>query len=164
MAFTLINTSEIEAGEPTSQELFTKIKDSLDDLNSRAATLESTSNNYLPIEFAVNGPSDDGLITDGLLITRLTFDITVLGVRLFILNAGTAGDTTIDVEYKRGAGSWTSIVSSPVTANFGDGDEHLESGTLAVTSLLAGDLIRLNVDDVQTGSDTFIVFVEFEGA
>lgn len=164
MAFTAITTAQIASGEPTAQDLFQKIKDNFDDHESRITVLDTASNIFRPIQFDVVGPYGAEIVKDGLMFDLLRFDITVLNVILFIHDSGSAGSTTIDVEYKRGVGAFTSILSSPLSAAFGSGDYHIATGTLGTTTLLTGDILRLNVDAVQTAGSGFTVMIEFEVA
>jgi hypothetical protein len=164
MAFVAITSGQIAAGEPTAQDLFTKTKDNFDDHESRITTLETASNLYRPIEFNIVGPYSLAIIKDGLLHDLLRFDITVLNVVLFIHTAGSSAFTTVDVEYKRGVGAWTSILSTPVSASYSSGNFFTVAGTLTTTALLTNDLLRLNVDGVQVGGDGFTVLIEYEAA
>lgn len=164
MAFTAITTAQIASGEPTSQDLFQKIKDNFDDLDSRTTVVETANNIFRPIQFDVVGPYGAEIVVDGLMYDLLRFDITVLNVILFIHDAGASGTTTVDIEYKRGVGAFTSILSSPVSATSANGDYYIATATLGTTSLLTGDILRLNVDSVQVGATGFTVMLEFEVA
>jgi len=164
MAFVTISSADILAGEPTKQELFSTIKDDLDDLDARVTVTESAGNLYRPIEFNVLGLYGDGIVQDGLMFDVIRFDITILNVLLFIHDAGTSGSTTIDVEYKRGVGAFTSVLTSPLSVSSASGDYAIGTGTLGTTSLLTGDILRLNVDAVQVLGQGFSVLVEFEVA
>lgn len=164
MAFVTINSADIVAGEPTKQELFSTIKDDLDDLDSRLTTVEGSTNLYRPIQFDVLGLYGDGIVQDGLMFDLVRFDITILNVVLFIHDAGSSGSTTIDVEYKRGVGAFTSVLTSPLSVAAASGDYATGTGTLGTTSLLTGDILRLNVDAVQVLGQGFSVLIEFEVA
>lgn len=164
MAFITIPSSSIVAGEPTSQTLFTLIKDDLDDLNSRLAVTEAATNIFRPIQWDVVGYYGSTLVQDGLFYDVIRFDITVQNVILFIWTAGSSGSTTIDIEYKRGVGAFTTILSSPISAASGSGNLFQANATLAVTSLLTGDFIRVNVDAAQVSGNGFSVLMEYEVA
>jgi len=164
VAFITLSAADLVAGEPTKQEIFTQIKDNEDNLDSRLTVVEGSTNLYRPIQFDVLGLYGDGIVQDGLMFDLVRFDITVTNVLLFIHDAGTAGSTTIDVEYKRGVGAFTSILSSPLSVAFGTGDYAIGTETLSTTALLTGDILRLNVDAVQTLGQGFSVLIEFEVA
>lgn len=164
MAFSTITTAQIASGEPTSQDLFQKVKNDFDDHESRLSTLETSSNLFAPFNFEIVGPYGSGIAVDGLMHDVIRFNITVLNVLLFIHKAGVSGTTTIDVEYKRGVGAFTSILSAPLSVVYTSGDFFVASGTLSVTSLLANDIIRLNVDSAQVLGQGFSVKLEYEVA
>ena len=162
MAFVSISGTVIEAGDPVTQDLWTQTKDNLDDLNTRTTSLEGGSNvAYVHRYYQANGPLQTGTYIGG--HERLPFNITVNAARLQVVTAGTSGSTEIDFKYKRGAGAWTSIFSTLPSVIFSDGDY-----TVSTSSLLAGDLIRMDITAVQGGTDIddvprgLLGFIEFE--
>lgn len=149
-------------GQIIDQTWFNLLKTILEQFEGRFQEIEGSIN---PILFSVFGEySDPSLVGDQRLITRLNFDITVLDVKLLIHTAGSAGSTTVDIEYKRGGGPWTSILTALPTLAFGAGDFAENSGVVngLEQDLLAGDLLRMNVDAVQTGGRGFQVFIDYE--
>lgn len=162
MAFETLTTAEITAGKPTAQELFRKLKGSLDDHESRLLTVESAVNQLPPISFDVIGTLNSPTAMDGVLHYRANRALNLLAVRLFVVNAGSAGTLTIDVEYKRGAGAWTSVLDTVISASYTSGDLYVTSGVVAVSAIHSGDLLRLNVDSVQTDMTDFSVYLENE--
>jgi hypothetical protein len=163
MAYSALTDAETNAGEPGTQSLFKKIKDDLIDHESRIVTAEGANAQLFPIEFEVNGEINDSAIVNGLLHYRVSAALTVLAVRALVVTAGSAGTLSVDVEYKRGGGAWTSLLSAPITIAFGSGNFATASGVLSVTGLLAGDLLRLDVTSIQTGMKSFAVYVENKG-
>lgn len=162
MAFTPLNLSEIAAGEPNKQELWTKLLNNQADFDSRIGAVENIQ--QLPMFFRATGPLDFGTLDTLIDIHRINFDITILAGRLLSITAGSAGSNEVDMLFKRGAGAWTSIFTTkPVTA-FGEGDLALNTGTLSVTSLLAGDLLRMDITAAQTDGQSLVGILEFEGA
>ena len=165
MAFTTITADQVAPGQPVTTDLFDTVRLNFDDHESRLTTIEASANVYRPYEFAFIGVPNADNIQDGILHDRVFFDQTVLGVKLYIIDDGTAGTLTVDVEKKTGVGAWTSLLNAPIAVASGGGDLSITSGTLsASTSLLAGDLLRLNIDTVMTNMKDFTVFLEFEGA
>lgn len=153
MAFVTIPSSIIQSGDPTTQELFGYIKENLDDHETRILSLEGGSNvNYVPGHWNVQGDYSQvtPLVQAG--VVRIPFNLTILGGRVLVLTAGASGDTEIDFLYKRGAGSWTSIFSTQPSVNFSSGDYAIGSGVLDETSLLIGDLLRMDITASQGGN------------
>lgn len=164
MVFETITDGEIAVGEPTTRPLFQKVKNSLDDLDDRVSSTEVGASSRPDIEFGIAGLLPEAYAADGVMLTRVSLDIALLACRVLVNVAGSSGTLTIDVEYKRGGGAWTSILSAPISVDSADGDLAIESGTLVVTDLLTGDLLRLNVDGVQVDMSGFVVLIENEVA
>jgi hypothetical protein len=166
MAFDPLNSTEISAGEPTKQELFTKTKDNFDDHETRLVSTEAAVLAFQPILFQANGAYPNHGAKDNIAgIERLTFNLTVTAVRLVIETAGSAGSTEIDIKYKRGAGAWTSILTTRASVAFGAGDFGISTDAVLDATekdLQAGDLLRCDLTASQTAGDGFSVFVEIE--
>jgi hypothetical protein len=164
VAFLTIPASTIESGDPVTQELFGFVKDNFDDHETRLLSLEGGGNtSYVPGHWNVQGHYGQVGTFEGVGLIRIPFNITVLGGRVLCNKVGSSGDTEIDFLYKRGAGAWTSIFSSKPSVNFGDGDYSIGSGVLDETSLLIGDLLRMDITAVQGGDPIGLVgLFEFE--
>lgn len=159
MAFTPLNSSEILAGEPTKQELFTTIKDDLDDHEARIADNEAFTTSTLPLVFEVQG---QGEVIDGLAYIRVPFGISITGVKLFIFEAGSSGTLSVDVQRKTGAGSFASILAGNITAAYTSGDLFVVAASgVAISSIAAGSFLRLDIDALQLGVSGFQVLVEY---
>lgn len=163
MSFTALTSAEILAGQPTRQELFTKLKADLDDHEDRMTALEAGVNSFRPIEFDLIGfYSSFGSIQTAVLYDRLNFDITILAARLICWTAGSSGTTEVDVLYKRGSGAWTSIFSTRPSLASSAGDAAISTNqVLAVTSLLAGDLMRVDIKSVQVQGQNAQIAIEY---
>ena len=169
MAYVSIDPTEIEAGDATKQELWNKTRLNLDDHEDRIGVLEQTSLKYAPIGWDVFGDySETGARTDDMGFAIVEFDIVLIGAVLLIHHAGTSGTTRIDVKYKRGAGSWTSVFDSPAntpSVGFGAGDYAKSTGGVLDDThkyLQAGDILKLETLDRQGGEpDGFSVFLSY---
>jgi hypothetical protein len=164
VSFTTIDPATIAAGQAVKQELLSTVKGDFDDHESRIIVMEASIGRLPPIEFAVVGTLNSPLSITAALAYRIEANLTITAARLFIKTAGTSGSVSVDVEYKRGAGAWTTILSAPISAGFASGSYYVTSGTLAVQNFLTGDLLRLNISAVQDGMEDFAVFLENEGA
>jgi len=160
MAFSAITSEQIAAGEPTSQPLFQKIKDSLDDHESRLTVTEAALGRLPPIDFNVLGLLNAPLAMTGAMTYRIDQATTLTACRLLVVTAGSSGSVEIDVQYKRGAGAWTTVLTGPLSAGFASGSYFTANGTLAFQDLLPGDLLRLNINSVQVNMQDFSVFLE----
>lgn len=167
MAFTTITTAEVAVGEPVRNDTQTKIKDNFDNHETRIIAVESGNTTvYPPIIFRVNG-SYNQLLTPGtnILRTTMNFNLTVTGARLLIDNAGVSGTTEIDLLYKRGAGAWTSILTTKPSLTSASGSNSISTNTVlnsGQVALQAGDLLRLDITSSQDATATnFMVRVDY---
>lgn len=169
MSFIPLSENQIATGEPVSSNVQTQIKDNLDNLNSRVTTLEGGGSTvYPPIILRVNGTygesGDLAIPATGLLKTTLNFNLTIAGVRLIIDQAGISGTTEIDLEYKRGVGSWTSIFSTKPSVAWDAGNDATSTNAIldaGEVNLQAGDLLRLNITSVQARAIGLMVRIDY---
>lgn len=91
----------------------------------------------------------------------LTQGIDILSATLFIETHGSSGNLEVDIKFKRGAGSWTSVFQTKPKIPFGagnDSDSDTGSGATAAIidstydQLIADDQIRLDITDVPAGA------------
>lgn len=159
MVFTPLNSTEVLPGKPTKSELFTKTKDNFNDHESRIADTEAATVNTVPFEMGIAGQPQVG---DGMDYFRVPFPITVTGVKLVVWEAGTASTLSVDVQRKSGVGAFATILTGNVTAAFSAGDLSVSSAPgLSITSLAAGDFLRIDVDSVQHLMRGFTILVEY---
>ena len=163
MAFVAIPDSWIEIGEPTKKELFDRIQDNLDDLDSRATDLEAAITNETPIQFQVMGPYASATIpiSDAAHVIRIPFDITLTSARLHVVDDGSSGTLDVDVKVDTGGGFGTIFSARPSIAQ-GGGANGTATGTLSTTDLDAGDFLRLDVITAMTGNERFNVYLTWE--
>ncbi len=166
MAFDPIDSGQIEAGDPVTQELFQKTKDNFDDHESRLVIVEAATGSFDPIPFDIlgrignlNAPKLD------LMKFRVVFDATILAARLVVYEAGTAGSIEVDVRKKPLAGSYTTIFSTRPSVAFGAGSDAVSTNAvLSDTSLSAGDILTLDLTAIQIGMGSASLYLEIEAA
>ena len=165
MSFTSIPTGWLDTGDPVKKELMDRIKDDLDDLDTRTSTVEAATTSETPIIFQVVGPywNEGSSITNAASVIRVPYDITLKNARLFLEDDGSSGTLTVDVKYSTDSGStWTTIFSSAPSIAQGGGDYGTDTGTLSVTDIDAGDLLKLDITSVMSGNEAFSVIMEWE--
>lgn len=169
MAWTNITADEITTGEPVKSETLQKVKGNLESLDSRITDVESGNNTiYPPIILRVNGNYGDiGTITipaTAVLKTTLNFNLTITGVRLIIDHAGSAGTTEVDLKFRRGAGSYTSILTTKPSVIYSAGDDATSTNAVlnpSYVNLLAGDILALDISQAQTNGRSFLVRIDY---
>lgn len=152
-------------GQVIDQTWFNQINDELVDINDRL--IANTSGD----SFLFKGEGDYGSIglktgfNGPYIISKA---VTITGGTLKFLTAPSAGNLEIDIEFKRGAGAWTSVFDQrpKIPAAAGDlATSDTGSGATAalintsVEELESGDLIRLNTTEVPGGSDITSAFL-----
>lgn len=154
MPFTAITDEEVGTGQSVQSTTGTKIKNNFDDHEARLADLEGgASTTYPPAIFSMGGHYDIGGARDNVLKSVTNFPVTILGVRLYINTAGSTGTTEVDVKFKRGSGSYTSILlTKPSVASSAGDDAISTNGVVNPTyqTLEAGDIIRIDLSSVQS--------------
>jgi hypothetical protein len=165
MSFISITTGEITSGQPVSSTTQGKIKTNFDDHESRLESIESGSSVQYPAALMeVNGRYSILGSLDKILVSTTNMNVQITGVRLGILNAGSTGTTSARLQFKRGAGSWTNILSTPVTMPSSAGDYSLSTAATldpTYTSLMAGDLIAVDLVSSQANASGFYLRIDF---
>lgn len=165
MAYSVIASTDIEAGDPVTQDLWQQVKDNFADHETRIDSLEAAIQNYPPILFKVRGASSLYAPVTGQEFLRLFANITLTSGRVFVYVAGSAGTVDVDIQYKRGAAAFASIFSTRPTVAFGAGDYAISTnGVLSVTDLLAGDILRLDIQGAQTDCEEFDAYLTYNPA
>lgn len=161
MSYTAITSGEIATGQPVASTTQTKIKDNFADHESRLQTVEAANSAFPPIIFRVNGPY---FVLSSALKTTANFSFDITGVRILIDQAGSAGSTEIDIQRKRGGGSYESIFTALPVVSYVDGNDELSAaGTLNPTKvdIQAGDILRMDITSAQTDAVSFLVRVDY---
>lgn len=161
MAYTPFNNAEIAPSEPNKTELWEKAKDNFDDHETRINATEAATQNFPPMGFVISGP---GFVADDIKTIRIPFDVTILGARLTVVQSdGSGGSMTVDLQSDNG-GPFASILTSTITLASGGGRGATAAAAgIATTDLDSGDLIRLDIDAIMTGSpDGFHVDIQYE--
>lgn len=174
MSFTSISSTEVESSKPVTTTVMGKVKDNFDDHEARLQIIESgTGTTYPPLILRVGGNYSVNGATNGVVKTTTNFPIQITGVRLLIDQAGSSGTTEVDVQFKRGASAYASILSTKPSVPSSAGNDALSgsaAGSVAAVlnpsnaTLQAGDIIRLDMTSVQTNGRGFLVRIDYTGA
>lgn len=165
MAYSAITTAEVTAGKATKQEVGVKIKDNFTDHETRIVTLETSLTQFEPIVFEVKGAHYKSSAEDGVAYYHVPTAINITAVTLLIVDDGSSGTTTIDIQKSASGGaSFATIFSSKPSVAQGSGDFTSDAGTLSgsLGNLSNDDELRLDVDAWQVGNFEFKVIIEYE--
>lgn len=109
--------------------------------------------------WTANGPFRVGTEVDGAYISDTGF--TISGVWIYRSVAGTSGSTIIDLN-KNGTTMYTTQGNRPTIA-FNDGDKKVDCTLPDITSVSAGDVLTIDIDQIEDGKPRDIILV-IEGA
>lgn len=167
MSYVSIDQTKLVSGEPVTQDMLVEVAQDLDDLNTRLIADEAAVQNFEPLTFEVDGNYyGEGNGQVGVTYKRVFANITLLGILVLIIEDGLSGasDLQIDIQYKRGASPFASIFSTLPDIAQGGGDLNVSigGGVLGVTSLLVGDILRLDIPQVMEGNNGFQALLAFQ--
>lgn len=167
MSYVPLDADDLAVGEPVLSSTALQIKNNLDNHEERLGAVETGgATTYPPIIMRVGGPIQWVPLGVTTLFTTMNFNLSVTGVFLIVEKAG-SGVTTVDIQSKRGAGAWQSLLTTKPSVNSVAGDFAISSNAvldLTKVNLLAGDLLRLVVNGVQAGGNGFIVRIDYNKA
>lgn len=165
MAFNNLTNTEIEVGEPVKKELFSKIQESLADLDTRATALEGGSG-------AIDIFNSDVLIgnnpiTTGVAFWEAPFDLTLTecAIQIFARGVVTSGTLTIDIKKNSTPNptGMTSVFTSAPTIDMASvGDYARATGTFNPSnqSILQGEILRLDLTSLPTNLTAFRIVLK----
>lgn len=168
MAYDPLLPAEIAAGEPTKEELFTKIKNNQDEFNTNIALLQGTSKIDV-FDGSFSGAFDDysvAEITAQMPVFKAPVDATFVSFVVTLLEASTSGTLEVGIEKSIDNGiNWTPLLSSDVQVTgttVGSISGAVNWVDIPSQSFAQNDLIRLTVSGVQVDQGRFHVSVYAE--
>lgn len=173
MAYITIPESWLTVGEAIKKRLFNRIKDNLDDHETRLDSIEAGINKTVIFDFEVIGYISNYSASDliGISTYRAPQNLIITEVKILLLNSSqtptvssSAGTLSIDLERsKDGGATWSTVlVSRP---NIGDG-RYLSGEESTLVSFNTGgeileldDLIRVNVTSKKDSQGSFQIVI-----
>lgn len=165
MPYITLDSADIQAGKPTKEEIFQRIKDNEDYLNGAVDALQGASavdifnlkfggdiTNYTETEIAARIPVYSALA-----------DTTIINFVITLLTASTSGNLEFDIEKSTDNGvNWASLLNNPVTVTgitVGSQSGIVDWIDIASQSFEQGDLIRIIPVGVQVDQGEFHVSI-----
>lgn len=162
MAYTIINASRYQPGEAVKGEFGQDVVNNLDDHENRISDLETVSSKIIIIDEPIIGISQyAGSTTFSITAFRAAQDMTIIAAEIYQFQAGSSGNTEIDVRKGATDGTATTIFSTKPILNFGDGNDVGDGGTISDGSVSEGEFVFLDFTQVQNG--TYPVHVRIIG-
>ena len=165
MAYDPILTAEITAGEPTKEELFTKIKDNQDCFNIDIAALQQTAKIDV-FDFNVTGAVDEyGTTSLNAAMPKFKAPVsaTMVSFIVTLLSASTSGTLEVEIDRSTDNGvNWTPLLSSPVQvtgATVGSISGAVNWVDVPSQSFAQNDLLRLRIIGSQVDQGEFHISI-----
>lgn len=157
MAFTPIDLSTIEVGDPITKELMDAIKDSLDDLDSRVSNLSISGGSVHvfngDIDFVGFSTNDPDVFYYK---ASKDFSINELTVQLFSKQGVSSGELVLDLEKSSDTNdaNFSSILTTALSFDFAvDADYSLKSALIdpGLNDIISGQILRIKVTGLPIG-------------
>jgi len=165
MAYDPLNVSEIAAGKPTKEEIFTKIKNNQDGFNVDIEALKQTSViDVFDVKFG--GRIDQysqAQINTRSPVFRAPVNATIVAFKASLLTASTSGVLEIELEKSTDEGvNWSPLLLTPVQVSgltVGSISGSVNWVDVPSQSFNQGDLLRLLITGVQVDQGEFHVSI-----
>jgi len=157
MAFTIINLSEIEVGDPVTASLMAKVKGNDDDHEARIVALEGNDKRVDVFNDQWFNPNVFSTLT-GLEMWRASQDFTLTeGIAGIFLKGSLAGTFEIDIKKSpdRDPSNFVTVFTTKPSITFASASDYDDSvnGVYDNTAknVTAGDYLRLDITQMPTG-------------
>ena len=165
MAYNPLTDSEISVGKAIKQELFQKIKDSLESHESRITALSTGGGKIEVFNADVRVGSYGNTIT-GIIYHEVLQDINLVECAIQIFEKGGISTGVLSIDVKRNSTpndiGMTSVFTSAPSVDFSTAsDYHRSTGTFNVSlqNVTKGTILRLDVTSMPVGLGTFRIIL-----
>ena len=162
MAFVTIDPLTIEVGDPQTAELWNKVKDNLDDLDSRLTAFGGTGKISIfneKIEVGVDANLTGFL--DYEIIQACS--ITEFAIQLYEKSPASSGSLTLDLKKNTDTNpaGFNSIMTVLPTISMASADYSRNAGTIntGLSTLSVGNIVRVDITALPTGLQKFRLVV-----
>jgi hypothetical protein len=165
MPYVPLNATDIEAGKPVKEELFSTIKDNQDYFNTAITALEQGATiDIFNIKFGGDIENyTEAEITERIPVYKATVDGTITSFVLTLLTASTSGNLEIELDKSTDNGiNWSPLLNNPVTitgTTVGSLSGSVDWVSVAAQSFNQNDLLRLRPTGVQVDQGEFHVSI-----
>lgn len=165
MAYQTINPNNIKVGDPVTKDILNLIKANFDDHEERLSTLAGGSGKIVFFNdlVVVNTYRPNDLLGTAFFEVPQSCIVTEFAIQIFAKGAVTTGTLQVDLKKNNSTNptGFNSVFSTPATVNFAtDADFARKNAVInaAQQSLVAGDILRLDVLNLQKGIEKFKIF------
>lgn len=163
MAFSAINSSNIEVGDPVTAELWGLVKSNFDDHETRINSVEGGASKIVIINDLVVGSGQlagaSGSV-EGVAHIRVPVNGTLTTAVISTTAAGSSGTTEIDVlKASTIAGTYTTVFSTKPSVTSAASPGSSSNAVFSTTAITAGEFLRVDLTSLQVGQEPFIITV-----
>lgn len=170
MAYTAINTADIEVGKPVKKELFDTIRSNQEGFNTDIEALKQTSTiDIFDVKFGgeINQYSAAEIGTF-IPVFRAPVGAQMVEFKVVLLTTSTSGSLEVEIEKSTDEGvSWTPLLNTPVTVTgttVGSISGTVDWVDVPSQSFAQNDLLRLVISGTQVDQGEFHVSIYGEVA
>lgn len=160
---TQLTPAEIAAGQPTKEELFTKIRDNQLEFESNIASLQSGASKTQIFNLAYTGYMDDYDITDlneRTAVFSAPNGFEIVQFKISLLSASVSGTLGVIIEKSTDDGAnWTSIMTSTLQLTGTTAGSVSGVPSFSNDAVNQGDLLRLTFQSQQVDQGDFKITV-----
>lgn len=165
MAYTAINTSDIQVGKPVKKEIFDTIRANQESFNTDIEALKQTSIiDIFDVKFG--GQINDytsAEIQERIPVFRAPVSATIVAFKIVLLSASTSGNLEIEIDRSTDEGvNWTPLLNNPVTVtgtSIGSVSGTVDWVDVPSQSFAQNDLLRLRITGTQVDQGEFHVSI-----
>jgi len=161
MAYTAINTTDIEVGKPVKKEIFDTIRANQESFNTDIEALKQTSTIDI-FNMTFTGSIDQYPLSEvSARVPHFEAPVaaTIVGFSMTLLEASTSGTLEIEIEKSTDNGvNWTPLLNNPVEltgTTVGSISGTVDWVSVPLQSFNQGDLLRVSVVNVQVDQGSF---------
>lgn len=165
MAYTAINTADIQVGKPVKKELFDTIRSNQESFNTDIEALKQTSIiDIFDVKFggSINEYSASEIQTF-IPVFRAPVSATIVAFKIVLLSASTSGNLEIELDKSTDEGvNWTPLLNNPVTvsgSSIGSISGTVDWVDVPSQSFNQGNLLRLRITGTQVDQGEFHVSI-----
>lgn len=168
MAYTAINTADIEVGKPTKKEIFDTIRSNQESFNTDVEALKQTAVfDVFNVKFGgyINEYSS-AEIADRIPTFKAQVGGTIVGFNMTLLEASTSGTLEIGLQKSTDNGqNWTDLLTTPVELSgltVGSVSGAVSWVDIPSQSFNQGDLLRIVIEGAQVDQGEFHLLIYAE--
>lgn len=161
MAYTALDLTDIQAGKPVKEELWTSVRDNQESFNADIEALKQTAIiDVYNIKFGGSITQyNEAQISERIPVFRAPVSAQIVAFKIVLLEASTSGNLEIEIDKSTDEGvNWTPLLNNPVTVTgttVGSISGTVDWVDVPSQSFAQDDLLRIRITGVQVDQGEF---------